>query len=282
MIISLNKLSEYLKENRNYYELKKVFLTNREIDLIITESTLNNKKIILFNCEIELKNITNKQLRKIFDYIQIKESKLFINKKGAILKELEHQITKNNVIYLSDYCDYLLKKTGNDLRNINEKTMKKISLFQKDVRNVYLPNNHNFFQLIRNKEVVNTKLPDIDFNNYNMTDVSFRECKFSDKTIMSKSFFQEIKEKKLIGCTLPPIEFEKDFIQNSIFMFVKFHNKTKFPKNVVFFKNFPFYMDVNFHLVIILIIILQTPILNFACFPKNQSYRILHILQILY
>lgn len=238
MKINIQQLKELLEQSKNCYEFEKIFLTDIEMDFIATKAILDKKKIVLNNCEIELSNTTNKKINNLFNFVSIKGCKIFISGKGKISKDIKDKIKGYNTIFLSDYFDYLLSIYENDLKNIDEKTIEKINLHKKDIRMVTIPSNPNFFQLIRNQEVVNVKLPDINFNNYNINNISFRDCKFSNNTLMSESFFQNIRNKRLIGCSLPPIDFKKNFVKNSIFMFVKFHKDTKFPEDIDFFQEF--------------------------------------------
>lgn len=235
---NVQKLKQLLEENKNCYEFEKLFLTNKEIEFIIAIATRNKKRISLSNCEIELKDMTNKQIKNLFNVVSIKECKIFVSGKVKVSKNVEDVIKKYNILFLSDYFDYLLNINANSLKDIDIATIEKINLYKKDIRLVTIPSNPNFFQLIRNQEVVKVKLPNINFNNYNMNNVLFKDCTFSDSTLMSESFFQNIRNKQLIGCSLPPIDFKKHFIKDSSFMFVKFHKDTRFPEDIDFFQEF--------------------------------------------
>lgn len=222
--------------------IKDNFLSDYEIHLILHAKQLSlSKTIYIDNCEIEIKKIKTKDMKMIFnENIFIKNSTIFISKKINIDENLKFKIEVelNNKIIYSDYMEFILKIFNNNLIDIDEKTIKKLSLNNKDIRDVILPSNINFFKLIKNKQVIKTKLPVINFEKYDVTDVSFLNCYFEENTIMTENFFQKIHNKELIGCRLPKLEFRKSYIDKSIFMFTKFHIDSTFSNETDFLESF--------------------------------------------
>lgn len=212
-------------------------ITDTDISIILIIAKYFKIDVIIRSCHIECKTTTSRQWNKLLKIAKITDSKIYLATGQKIAAKTRKMLEPNEVIE-SNYIDYLLLANGNSLVNLPEKEIAKLNLSNKDLRKVSLPINADLFQLIPYKKVSNIKLPDVDFNNYDINGVSFIDCKFSKNTVFPPNFFQEIKNKALIGCSLPAINFETDYIKNCTFLFVNFDKKTIFPKDKFFFKNF--------------------------------------------
>lgn len=103
----------------------------------------------------------------------------------------------------------------------------------KDLRNYTLSNDIDIFQKIKNKSLLNCKLPKGDYSNHNFEGVDIRGCIFTEDSILPKNIdiFQKIKHKSLWGTSLPEGDYSKHIFNNVDLRYCIFTYNSKLPKS---------------------------------------------------
>lgn len=234
----MNNIYSFPRNDNNEYMLSNIMITDDDIKYLLNCETLTEKKVLFYACHIDIYEIKNKELLNFVKYYTIRGCEIFTNKAFKISKEVESLIQSENVIYNSDFLEIYLERHKNSLKNLKSDYLEKINFKNINLSKVDLTFNYDFFQIIKKKKLEEVILPPVNFKEFNILDVEFLDCKFSEGTIFSYNFFQNIKNKKMIGCSLPPMDFNNINIKDVTLMFIKFSNNTIFPKDPNFFKNF--------------------------------------------
>ena len=110
-----------------------------------------------------------------------------------------------------------------------------------------LPKNKNFFiETYSEKHILRkTKLPIIDMNDYDFTNVCIRNCDFTNDTILPNDteFFQKIKNKSLINCILPVGDYSIYNFKGVELNDVVFPEDSTIPLQYGFFRNLKNYKN---------------------------------------
>lgn len=241
-VIKMKEIIEYKikstdKENKEYI-ISNNLITDEDIEYLLKEKTYNKKTVTIYSSYIDIRNTKTKDLLKLTKDYNIKGCEIYINKSARIDKKKLDFLKYENVIYNNSFINIYLKLHNNSLKEIKSDFINKADIKGVNLSKVDLCFDYDFFQKINNKKLENVILPVVDFNDFNIKDVEFLDCKFSEGTKFTHDFFQEIKDKRIIGCTLPIIDFSTLDIEDAIFMFIKFSDKTIFPKDPNFFAKF--------------------------------------------
>ena len=112
-----------------------------------------------------------------------------------------------------------------------------VDITRADLRNIKLPDDPNLFQIIKNKSLFKTKLPENDYSKYNFKGVYLSGAEFTNNSLIpkQKELFQEIKDGELFETKLPKINMnDYDFANVKI-------SKTIFTKDTVFSEDTNFF-----------------------------------------
>ena len=219
---------------------KRGYISNEDILDILKEKSDNNihlnNKVLLENIDILFNFVKSKNIKRFLSFFELKNCRVFLTKglNKNICKSIE---STNNIINMT-YISYLKTTHNKDLTHLSESDIKKIHLSNIDLRDSKIPVNPNFFRLIQGMCVSNVKLPNINFCKYNLENVTFLDCSFSDETIFPSDFFQQLKNKTIVGCKLPPITIDSNSIKDCSFKFTNFHKNTIFSDEKDLFKSF--------------------------------------------
>lgn len=214
---------------------KPVFLSSSYLRELYRHISGTETKYPLVNCIIDCDGLTATEVKLILKNAFVQDSILYmpLSVSKSIIKSNILDLDTNSIINNSYTLETLAQ-----FDSFDDEIISRLDLSFKDLRKYTIPDNSNFFQLIKDKSLVNTKLPLMDLSKYDLKDVNFTYSKFDSKTILPENFFQVIKGKYLKDSTLPAIDFSNYDVTGCIFEFIKFNKNTRFPKDSNFFKKF--------------------------------------------
>lgn len=226
----IDGLNETLIENNSKVHLiSNITLIDEDILSLLNFQIPSGISIYILSSTIEIHALKNKQIEKLIKKFKFKYCSFYVSKKFKITEKMMNLIgLENKIIYNTVIKEILYRNNNKPYLVLSDIEAKTIYLKDVNLKDIELVISENFFQLIKNKKIENVKLPKIDFRNYNINGVEFKDCKFHEDTIFPKSFFQQIKHKKLVGCSLPKINISKEDIMGCTFMFVRFYKETTF------------------------------------------------------
>lgn len=106
-----------------------------------------------------------------------------------------------------------------------------------------LPSNRDFFKktLSDNSNILKTKLPTLDLNDYDFDGVSISNCDFTKNTVLPNDidFFQKIKNKTVADTKLPSGDYRK-YNFDGVYL-----NRVVFPKDAILPENYSFFKKLS-------------------------------------
>lgn len=237
-LMNHEEIQKFIENEDKYSTYSKCFISNEYLTQI-TPYTSDNKT---YNkCEFEIG--LNVEIGNFIERNNFINCIFYLNNSNEIFNILElfhkdalNKIISNNTIIKYSYIEHLAKKHNYNLNKVSNKLLHGISINNIDLSKYILPSNPLFFKNLATNNISSVAFGEVDFRQYDMSDLIFNNIKFSKKTFLSEEMLCNVFK----HCILPEIDFtlyNESTYKRFRFSRCIFDNNTIFPENENFFLN---------------------------------------------